>query len=161
MKDEEMLFFIVLLVGGYWWFTKNRRSSANRLRGSRGSGSGAIGGSGSKAATTRQNSMASTNAQQGGGTGYAPAPIAQVGSVTGSGATPSGAGGASRVSRGIRSMSMKGLVSSFVSPSWPTTKVTSTGNIALSDGAVQVPSYTAVPLSIQGPGGGGSWLQQS
>lgn len=158
MNDEEMFFAVVILVAAYWYFGVRGKGGSKQLRGNRAKGNGStrpgIASGGSKAPTRFQNGNPQTNAHQ--GTGYRAAPIAQVGSINGQG-TASNPGTRSGQAS-TRSSTSRGIVSSFISPSWPTRRVTSTGTTPISSGNVQIPSYTAVPLSIQGPGGGGSWL---
>lgn len=153
MNDREIFFAAAAIIVAYWWFCLRNKTGVLNGRASTGKG-GTVGGGASKKPTTHHNTNAFTNAQQ--GTGYMPAPIAAVGA--GSGAPGSSNVGAPSGRRGVRSASSTGLVGSFVSPSWPTTRVTSTGSKRISSGVTQVPGYAAVPLSVQGPGGGGSWI---
>lgn len=153
MTDEEMVWTVVILVAAYYWFAvKGKRAN---LRGNRSTGrAGTVGGGASKSPATRHNTNPWTNAQQGGGTGFAPAPVAQVGRLN----SGRGAVGGSRRVTGIASSTSNGAAGSLVAPSWPTRRVTSTGSQIIGTGAVAVPGYAAVPLTPQGPGGGGTWL---
>lgn len=156
MNDEEMVWTVVVLAAAYYFFIvrAKQRMNPRTLSGRRSTGrSGTVGGGASKAPGTWHNTNALTNAQQGGR--YSPAPIARVGS--GSGASPSNVGAPSG-RRGTRSGTTSGIAGSFVSPQWPTRRVTSTGSRAIGTGTVSVPSYAAIPLTTTGPGGGGTWL---
>jgi hypothetical protein len=155
MKDSEIVFTVVVIVAAYWYFcVRGKPVNQRSLKGRQSTGrSGTVGGGASKVPTTHRNTNPRTNAQQGGGTGFSAAPIAQVGTGNG-GPGSSNVGGRQR--GGLRSSMTNGLVGSFVSNAWPTRRVTSTGSQRINTGITQVPSYTAVPLSTQGPGGGGS-----
>lgn len=152
MTDEEMVWTVVILAAGYYWFVV-RSKHPKQLMGNRSTGkSGTISGGASKQPATRHNTNRFTNAQQ--GSGYVAAPIASIGS--GGQPVRANIGGVRRM--GTRSSTTSGVASSFVSPSWPTRRVTSTGSQVIGTGQVSVPSYAAIPLTPQGPGGGGSWL---
>jgi hypothetical protein len=157
MTDEEMVITVIVLAGAYYVFVvrgRGGRIPAKTLQGRRSTGrGGTVGGGASKTPTTHHNTNSFTNAQQRGT--FAPAPIAAIGSVNSPG--PSNVGGSSS-RRGIRSSSSAGVAGSFVSPQWPTRRVTSTGSQAIGTGTVSVPSYAAIPLTPTGPGGGGTWL---
>jgi hypothetical protein len=153
MKDREIVLTVFVLIAAYWWFVV-RGKGTKALKGNRSMGSGTVAGGASKQPTRFQNSNPKTNAHQ--GRNYRPAPIAKVGANVG--VPPASAAGAPQIVPTRRSSTATGLVSSFVSPSWPTQRVTSTGTRRISSGQVQVPGYAAVPLTTQGPGGGGSWL---
>lgn len=155
MTDEEMVWTVLILAGVYWFFVVRGKGKTrtNTLQGRRGSASGTVGGGASKTPTRFHNNNPRTNAQQRGP--YAPAPIAAIAAVNG--AAPSNVGAPTRRG-GIRSGTTAGVAGSFVSPQWPTRRVTSTGSQVIGTGMVAVPSYSAIPLSTQGPGGGGSWV---
>ena len=154
MTDEEMIVTVLVLAGAYYVFVVHKKRQGGRqLQGRRGSASGTVGGGASKSPSTWHNNNPYTNAQQGGR--YTPAPIANVGAQNG--AIPSNVGAPSRRG-GIRSSTASGMEGSFVSPQWPTRRVTSTGSQAIGTGDVSVPSYAAIPLTVRSPGGGGSWI---
>lgn len=154
MRDREMVLAVVVIVAAYYWFVVKGKGKG--LKGSRQQGSGTTAGGGSKAPTNHHNTNPLTNAQQGRGTGFRPAPIARVGAPGGK--PQQSAAGAPQSGPMRRSSTGQGAVTSFISPAWPTQRVTSTGSRRISSGAVQVPGYAAVPLTTQGVGGGGSWL---
>ena len=157
MNDEEMILTVVVLAGAYYFLiVKGKgRHNSKTLQGRRSTGaSGTVGGGASKMPTRYHNTNSMTNAQQGGT--FAPAPIASIGQVNNSGRSSNV--GASMTRGGMRSRTTNGIAGSFVSPQWPTRRVTSTGSQAIGTGSVSVPSYAAIPLTMTGPGGGGSWL---
>jgi hypothetical protein len=155
MTDDEMIWTVVALAGAYYFLVvRKRRSDPNRLRGRQTTGhSGTVGGGASKDPSKFHNNNPYTNAQQPGR--FRPAPVAAVGS--GNGASASNVGAPSRRG-GMRSRTASGVEGSFVSPQWPTRRITSTGAQPIGTGTVSVPSYAAIPLTQRGPGGGGSWL---
>jgi hypothetical protein len=105
---------------------------------------------------TQVSQPAGTSAQGATGTGLVMAPIASVGSLNAANNVRRAPG--TRPASYRLSSSWKGFGTAGITPTWPTNQVTPTQQINISSGAVQVPSYTAVPLVIRGPGGGGSVL---
>jgi hypothetical protein len=154
MTDEEMIITVAVLAGAYYVFIVKGKRRGRTLQGRRTTGaSGTIGGGASKSPTRFHNNNPFTNAQQNGM--FSPAPVASISAVN----TPTSSNvGASSSRSGIRSRTSSGVAGSFVSPQWPTRRVTSTGSQAIGTGSVSVPSYAAIPLTQRGPGGGGSWL---
>jgi len=57
-----------------------------------------------------------------------------------------------------RSTTGMGFGTGSIAPSSPTTQVTSTRNIRIGSGQVQIPSWAAIPATVRGPGGQGSIL---
>jgi hypothetical protein len=149
MNDREMVWTIVILAAAYYVFVI-RKQSSRRLRGRFTTGySGTYGGGASKKPTRYANSNPRTNAHQ--GARYSAAP------TTSNGATGPGAenvGGTKK--RGWRSGMTTGAAGSLISNQWPTRWVSSTGSRRIASNVTQVPSYTTVPLTVQGIGGGGS-----
>jgi hypothetical protein len=150
MSTKEIVWTVLILLAGYYFFVVRGGMGSGHLRGRISTGrAGTVGGGGSKRYTTRHNSNARTNAQQ--GNRYNPAPIA----YAGPGWDGGGNVGGTRA-QGWRSTKTDGLVGSFVANQWPTMQVFSTGYRRIGAPTAQVPSYTAVPLTVQGVGGGGS-----
>jgi hypothetical protein len=153
MTDEEMIIAVAILAGAYYVFIV-RKKSGRTLQGRRSTGlQGTVGGGASKSPSRWHNNNPFTNAQQRGA--FTPAPIAAVGSINNGGYANVGTGWQRS---GVRSGVSSGLSGSFVSPQWPTSRVTSMGSQAIGTGAVSVPSYAAIPLTPRGVGGGGTWL---
>lgn len=151
MNNREIVFAAIVLIVGYWYF--KIRPGRGRLAGNRGAG-GTVWGGASKRPSTWHNTNPRTNAQQGGM--YMPTRTAYTGPVPGGPAT-SNVGGSR--SGGFRSWITTGPSGSFVSNQWPTQRVTAMGVRQINSGITQIPSYTAIPLTAQGPGGGGSLTQ--
>jgi hypothetical protein len=151
MNDREMIWTVIILAAAYYWFVvKGGGKNSRTLRGRASTGrSGTIGGGADKRPTTFANSNSRTNAHQ--GSRYSPAPM------SGNGATGAWAGNVGGTKQGgWRSGWTTGAVGSLVSNQWPTMRVGSMGSRRIASNVTQVPSYTSVPLTVQGPGGGGS-----
>jgi len=148
MKDGEIVFTVVILIAAYYVLVL-RRGRGLRGRMTTGYG-GTVSGGASKMFTRHSNSNRRTNAQR--GAVFSPAPIAWNGAVNGQ--APAAFGGSRW--QGWRGSQTTGPVGSFVANQWPTQRVTSTSLQRIGTDVTQVPSYTAVPLTVQGIGGGGT-----
>jgi hypothetical protein len=148
MTDTEKV-LAVLVLAAAWYFIVLKKKMPN-LNGRRSTGrSGTVGGGADKRPTNFQNSNSRTNAHQGGR--YRAAPVSSNGAT---GAVVSNVGG-TRMG-GWRSGLTSGAAGSLISNQWPTSRVSSTGQRRIASNVTQVPSYTSVPLTVQGPGGGGT-----
>jgi hypothetical protein len=145
-----MVWTVAILGLAYWWFVIKGGNKQTTLRGRATTGrGGTVGGGGSKRPTTFANSNSRTNAHQ--GSRYRAAPVSSNGAT---GSAMENVGGTKQ--GGWRSGFTSGPAGSLVSNQWPTSRVTSTGSRRIASNVTQVPSYTTVPLTIQGVGGGGS-----
>lgn len=154
MKDEEMIIVAALIVGAAIFLKANKQG---RLPASGGSPRpSTVASSPSKRPSIWRNNLGATNAQQ--DASFRAAPVAQVGtqlngqgSIRSAGALPPSA---------VNSSVWTSWASSFVAPQLPQHQVTSTGTRRIRTPGTSVPNYTTVPLTINGPGGGGSWLRK-
>jgi hypothetical protein len=151
MNDREMIWTVVILAAAYYWFVvKGNGSISSGLQGRRSTGfGGTTWGGGDKRPTRFSNSNKRTNAHQ--GDRYSPAPVSSNGAT---GPAQGNVGGARW--GGWRSGFTTGNAGSLVANQWPTMQVSSTGSRRIASGVTQVPSYTTIPLTVQGPGGGGT-----
>lgn len=154
MTDREMVWTVVILAAAYYWFAV--RGKRGGMRTGATSGASTATGGASKTPTTQRNSNRRTNPHQ--GAVFSAAPVSSNGAT---GAMVHNVGGSNRTSK-WRSGLTSGPSGSLVANQWPTTKVSAMGGQRrISSRVTQVPSYTTVPLSTQGIGGGGSLLASS
>lgn len=161
MKDEQLLALAGIVGAYYWWHATGRTmprgkvSTSTGRRGKKQTTPSTVGIGANKVPMTTRQSIQLTAAQGGTGTGFVSAPVRSIGSLNGQ-ARRAGVGSVRKATRA--SSTWFGIGSGLVSPSLPTTRVTSTRSIRIAKGGVQVPSYTSVPVVTRGPGGGGSVL---
>lgn len=141
MKDDELIFWAALLVAGYYFFVLKKL------------GRGRASSSPSKRLTTHSNNTVTSGRW---GSGYVQAPNVAVGLQPG--AQISAAGGTRQAAP--TSGTGAGWGSAFIAPLLPLKKVTSTGSIAYQRSSTQIPSYTVIPLTTRGVGGGGSLIHR-
>lgn len=154
MNDDQIALIAAIVIGYYWWHAKKGVTKKSRPV-SGGTKPNTIAGAGSVSPTTVNLSAGGTSATAGSGTNNIAAPVMSIGSLNGS---PQRAAAGTGIQRGQMSSGWGGVGTAGISPTWPTTQVTSTKRIKVGSGKVQVPSYTAIPVVTRGPGGAGSIL---
>ena len=156
--NKEDIWIVVGIVGIYYFFHLKGMTATSKVssipQASSARSVSTVSSSASTAPQTRVLGPKGTRAQAGNGTGFIPAPVRSIAALN----NPRRQAPGSAPQRGRRSASWGGVGTAGISPTWPTTQVTSTKQIRVGSGQVQVPSYTAIPTVTRGPGGAGSVL---
>jgi len=155
MNKETILAIVILAVAFLWWRQHSMKGAVAGLGRQGGIGSGTIVRSSTGASTTpttRRRLPAQSNAWRAGGNTLSIAPTA--GNRTLNARGPGNIGTTS--SRGGSRSRTGSAGGTGISPRWPRNQVTSTRNIPIASGTVQIPSWAAVPTTTQGIGGQGT-----
>jgi len=151
MSDKQIFALVVIVAVYLWWHKKNQTAYSRQFNGpGMTSGNGKV----STAPRSRRQLPASSSPWRGGADNLIAAPVVR-GQALGMGQRYLGA--RSMAGR-LRSSSSSGFGTGPIAPSFPTSQVTSTRNISLGNGRIQVPSWAAIPRTVRGPGGQGSIL---
>jgi len=167
MSDKQIWILAAIVAVYLYWHARGTTAYARQMtyngpgvsrgRGSsRGSSSpNSVSSSATTAPSWRRRQLPySSSPWSGGGTGRIAAPVYAGRNTTSSQRFI----GAPSLAGTRRSTTANGFGTGPISPALPTSQVTSTRNIRIGNGQVQIPSWAAVPTTVRGPGGQGTIL---
>jgi len=169
--NNRQIFAVLAIVALYYvWHVKGMTAQSRQLGGVATPNTGRRGGIGKSLSTltsgARTNPRSSRqlpaqiSPRRGSGRNYVTAPIAGPAFLNQGGGSRQGVGTGRLTNRSV-SASWSGTGAGPTSSVWPTFQQNSTKRIRVGSGAVQIPSYTVVPLTRRGPGGQGTVLNLS
>jgi hypothetical protein len=161
MSNKQILALVILVGAYYYWTWKHRTGSKINVktgmigRGKRTYSANAFKSSASTMPTSQSLTVPGTRPTAGWGNGFFLSPTQGMQKNNAPGRS-SGVGSIGR--QGLRSRRKWGIGTLGIAPVLPTTQVLPTRTVLIGSGAVQVPSYAAIPVTTRSPGGGGSVL---
>lgn len=155
MNDKQIGTVLLIVAVYYYLHSKGMTAYSQQVtRPTKGSRPNTVASGASTAPRSSRSIPGYASPTSGTGRGVVAAPVRSIGQANSPQASAPGTG----IRRAQMSSSWKGFATTGVSPSWPTSQVTSTKTIRISNGRVQVPGYAAIPTTTRGPGGQGSLL---